>query len=311
MKNQPTKDQLIANLLIDEVPWSTITEILHTGNSLISRVAKQLNQNVTVIKSAPMGRPPKVNQEVVDVIETETLRDPTIGGFSLSQIIADNLGISLSKTTVNNIRNQLKFKFTSPRRRPFLTNVHIEKRLKFCEEQINGGINWKDCVIFSDESRFCLHDDSRRIWIKRGVYNDKTFVNEKKYNVGIMVWGAIGKNWRSPLILVHGKLNSESYINFLEKNEIFTSLNDFYGERSYFFEQDGAPCHRSKKTINWLSNQNVNLIENWTANSPDLTCIEQVWSILETKIQKYTINSLQDLYNYWQRNRLLEKSGLA
>mgnify|MGYP001079518019 CR=1 FL=1 len=123
---------------------------------------------------------------------------------------------------------------------------------------------------------------------------------KKKYNVGIMVWGAIGKNWRSPLILVHGKLNSEGYINFLEKNEIFTSLNDFYGERSYFFEQDGAPCHRSKKKINWLSNQNVNLIENWPANSPDLTCIEQVWSILETKIQKYTINSLQDLYNYLQ-----------
>ena len=40
---------------------------------------------------------------------------------------------------------------------------HIEKRLKFCEEQINGSINQKDCFIFSDEYRFCKYDDSRRI----------------------------------------------------------------------------------------------------------------------------------------------------
>lgn len=42
--------------------------------------------------------------------------------------------------------------------------------------------------------------------------------------------------------------------------------------------------------------KNVNLIEKWPANSPDLSCIEQVWSILEVKIQKYKIESLQELY---------------
>lgn len=246
MKNQPTKDQLIANLLIKKVPWSTITEVLQAGNSRISRVSKQLKQNVTKIESAPMGRPPKVNPQVVQTVEMETLRDPTIGGVALSQIILQSLGISLSKTTINTIRGELKFNYTSPRRRPFLTDIHISNRLSFCHEQLLGKINWEDCVVLSDESRFCIRDDSRRIWIKRGVYNENTFINEKKYNTGIMVWGAIGKNWRSPLILVKGKLNSDGYIDFLQKNDIFTSLNNFYGEKNYFFEQDGAPCHRSK-----------------------------------------------------------------
>lgn len=31
-----------------------------------------------------------------------------------------------------------------------------------------------------------------------------------------------------------------------------------------------------------------------------LTCIEQVWSILESRIQKYTIKSLNELYYYLQ-----------
>lgn len=65
---------------------------------------------------------------------------------------------------------------------------------------------------------------------------------------------------------------------------------------TFFFEQDGAPSHTSKKTMNWIEKQNVQIIENWPANSPDLTCIEQVWSILEQKIQKYQIKTLDDLY---------------
>lgn len=32
------------------------------------------------------------------------------------------------------------------------------------------------------------------------------------------------------------------------------------------------------------------------ANNSDLSCIEQVWSILEVNIKKYKINSLNDLY---------------
>ena len=147
-----------------------------------------------------MGRPLKVNAQVCEIVESETIRDPTIGGVALSHIIIDSLGVSLSKTTINQIRAQLKFHYSSPRRRQFLTESHIEKRINFCNGQLNGQIDWQNCVIFTDESRFCLHDDSRRIWIKRGIYNDQTFVNEKKYNIGIMVWGAIGKNWRSPLI---------------------------------------------------------------------------------------------------------------
>ena len=34
----------------------------------------------------------------------------------------------------------------------------------------------------------------------------------------------IGKNWRSPLILVKSKLNSDGYIQLLNDNDIFSSL---------------------------------------------------------------------------------------
>lgn len=299
-KNIQTKDQIIANLLRSKTPYEKIKSIAQCGNSRISRISSLLKNNEPII-SAKLGRPPKVTPQIVSTIEDQTIHDPTIGGSSLSSLIATNLGIDISPTTINQIRNQLKFQYKQPRRRPFMTEQHIQTRLNFCNTQLQNNINWEDGVIFSDESRFCLRDDSRRIWIKRGVYNDATFINEKKYDIGLMVWGAIGVGWRSPLILVKGRLNSDGYISMLENFEIFQSLNKFYGEKNFIFEQDGAPAHRSKKTLDFIQKQQINIIENWPANSPDLSCIEQVWSILEVKIRKYSITSLNQLYECLQK----------
>lgn len=63
-----------------------------------------------------------------------------------------------------------------------MTDKHIENQISFCSEQLEGNINLEESVVFSDEFRFCLRDDSRRVWVKRGVYNNGTFVNEKKYD---------------------------------------------------------------------------------------------------------------------------------
>ena len=232
--NPESKDQIIANLLIKKASYETIKSIVKCGNSRISRISLQI-KNEEPIESAKIGRLPIVNQNVINTIEYQTIHDPTIGGSSLSSLIASNLGIDISSKTVNLIRNQLKFRYTHPRRRLFMIQQHIQARLSFCDDQLQNEINWESGVIFSDESRFCLRDDSRRIWIKRGIYNDSTFVNEKKYDTGIMVWGAIGVGWRSPLVLIKGRLNSEGYISMLENYQIFQSLTDFYGEKKFLF----------------------------------------------------------------------------
>jgi len=46
------------------------------------------------------------------------------------------------------------------------------------------------------------------------------------------------------------------------------------------FQQDGARAHTSKPTITWLDAN----IKHWKPNSPDVSPIENVWSIMATAI---------------------------
>ena len=109
--------------------YAYITKTLRTSPKLVSRVSFQLsnnNNNPKAIQSAKMGRPPKITPEVIKTVENKTLEHPQMSGCQLSTIIALNLGIEVSKSTVNNIRNQLKFRFIHPRRRQFMTEKHIQ-----------------------------------------------------------------------------------------------------------------------------------------------------------------------------------------
>ena len=70
---------------------------------------------------------------------------------------------------------------------------------------------------------------------------------------------------------------------------------DSVGERALFsspingmFQQDGARCHTSVKTIRWLDENIPSYIHanDWPPNSPDLSPIENIWSILSINVYK-------------------------
>ena len=55
-------------------------------------------------------------------------------------------------------------------------------------------------VIFSDESRFQIGPDNQWRRIKRGLWNPTCFASRTKFPQSIMVWGAIGRGFRSKLV---------------------------------------------------------------------------------------------------------------
>jgi len=60
----------------------------------------------------------------------------------------------------------------------------------------------------------------------------------------------------------------------------------FSRNREGLFQQDGVRAHTSKATIAWLDANIRHYImsEDWLPNSPDLSPIENVWSIMATAV---------------------------
>lgn len=56
------------------------------------------------------------------------------------------------------------------------------------------------------------------------------------------------------------------------------------------YQQDNHPVHKSKKIQNYISENNIKVID-WPSNSPDINPIENLWSIIKFKLTRITLTS--------------------
>jgi hypothetical protein len=71
----------------------------------------------------------------------------------------------------------------------------------------------------------------------------------------VMVWGAISSRWATPLMLIIVSVDSQKYIEILE--ETLISTIDLLYPDGYIFQQDNAPCHKSRIAKKWFENYRV------------------------------------------------------
>jgi transposase len=282
----------------DHTPQREIAANLHMSFTTIVKANRALAAGQPIPASRPRGRPSKLTPEIIAQVHLATTEDPHLGSRKLAKIITDKTGTSISAQMVNAIRHNLHFRWAKARICPVITPIQEEKRVNFSHEHLTGAIDWTKDVIISDESRFGLYCDSRSLWMQRGVYNERTFHPLPKHDSSIMVWGAIGWNYKSKLIVVVGTLNGKRYRKMLKDNGVFDDMRAHFAQnedgRPGYFQQDGAPAHRAKKTMKCLLKR-VNVIDGWPPNSPDLSPIENVWGILKVRIAARGPSTVEEL----------------
>ena len=112
---------------------------------------------------------------IISMIDDTTFENPHISGEKLAHQILQHLGIRIHATSINKVRAQLHYSFKHHRKKPNLNGAQMEARFDFCTNALkDSSIKWEESVVFSDESRFCLNDDSRRLLGETGcLYRKK------------------------------------------------------------------------------------------------------------------------------------------
>ncbi|UYV84127.1 hypothetical protein LAZ67_X001268 [Cordylochernes scorpioides] len=168
-----------------------------------------------------------------------------------------------------------------PLRRLPLTPPNRRQRLEWCRARSTWMTEWYR-VVFSDESRFCLSSDSRRVrvWRRRGERSNPAAIVERPTvrQRGIMVWGAIAYDSRSPLLRIQGNLTAQRYVDDVLRP---VTLHYLQGVPNALYQQDNARPHTAR--ISQQALQDVQMLP-WPPYSPDLSPIEHVWDIIGRRL---------------------------
>ena len=218
---------------------------------------------------------------------------------------------NISHTTINTILNKTLSKPLKISNTFSLTNNHEGKRIKFAKFIFDNNIN-TDNIFFTDECRVVLfpklnkQNNAIRYNKEERKNRWKPEIEKKRENAtpkfeqSIMIAGGICKYGLSNLIFCSGTQNNFSYKQFLlfMKEDMDKIQRDNNLKEPLIFQQDNATCHtshESRSTIDILFNENI---IDWPPNSPDLSPIENVWSILKEKLSKAKIKNLDDLRDH-------------
>jgi hypothetical protein len=116
----------------------------------------------------------------------------------------------------------------------------------------------------------------------------------------VMIFGVIGLGYKSKLLFVEGTIDAEKYIQNLSKLGFIEELDRKRGVFEWIFQQDGAPCHTSQMVFEWIE-ANCDLLSDWPPNSPYLSPIELLWTILKHVVTVFRPEIVAELKAVLQR----------
>ncbi|KFM76878.1 Transposable element Tc1 transposase, partial [Stegodyphus mimosarum] len=151
-------------------------------------------------------------------------------------------------------------------------------------------------VVFSDELRFCLSSDSRRIrvWRRCGDRSNPAVTVERltARQRGIMVWGAIAYDSRSPLVRIQDTMTAQGYLDNVVRP---VAIPDLQRLPNAIFQQDNARSHSARICQHAL--QGMQMLP-WPPYSSDLSPIEHVWDVIGRRLQTLPLPRSED--ELWQ-----------
>jgi hypothetical protein len=96
-----------------------------------------------------------------------------------------------------------------------------------------------------------------------------------------MIWGSIAKTGhRTQLVRCPKSVNGTTYQQMLDDIKVIPEFKQVFKANGLVWEQDNAPVHKPSRSYPAMQ---MNVLS-WPPKSPDLSPVEQCWSILKDVI---------------------------
>ena len=163
---------------------------------------------------------------------------------------------------------------------------------------------WRQ-VIWSDESPYILsYNGKRRVWRRHNErYDIRCCRATVKHDDKIMVWGAFAAHGVGILHRIQGITDRFVYLDLLE-NVMLPSADLLFGQENFIFQQDNDPKYTAIFNKEFIRENNIPTFK-WPAQSHDLNLIENLWSILDSRLSERRVNTQDQLFDSikaeWQK----------
>ncbi|UYV80282.1 hypothetical protein LAZ67_18002283 [Cordylochernes scorpioides] len=286
-----------------------VAKWLNVNKSVVSKIWKQFIETGTIKRKEGSGRKRKTATSEDRYLVVTVKRHREMTAIQLSNELSSATGTRISRQTVYRRLHEGALYARRPMVCIPLTSAHRRARLNWCLEHHAWTHDQWANVLFSDESRFSLNTDSRRvfIWREPGTrYHPSNIREIDSFRGGsLLVWAGISSSSRTPLhIFSGGTLTAQRY-----RDEILEPYLRPYRDQighNLILMDDNARPHRARLVNEYLQSENIRRMD-WPARSLDLNPIEHVWDALGRRFgaRHHSPRTLVEL-----RTALLEEWGL-
>ncbi|UYV77274.1 hypothetical protein LAZ67_15000313 [Cordylochernes scorpioides] len=239
--------------------WSIrqIAADTHLGASTVHRLWRRWLEQGNVAIYRNVGATRVTSARVDRRILRQAVAAPQATCTAILQHVQDTLDHFISTRTISRRLVANGLHSCRPLRRLPLTPPNRRQRLEWCRARSTWMTEWHR-VVFSDESRFCLSNDSRpvRVWRRRGERSNPAAIVERPT----------------------GTMTAQQYVDGVLRP---VTLPYLQGVPNALYQQDNARPHTAR--ISQQALQYVHMLP-WPPYSPDLSPIEHVWNIIGSRL---------------------------
>ncbi|GFS52992.1 transposable element Tcb2 transposase [Trichonephila clavipes] len=237
-----------------------VAQAIGVSQSVISWIWNRFFETGSAGRRSGQGRRRATTPNEDRYLVLTARRHPNMNATLFQQHLRSATGTTVSTQTVRNRLHGVGLHARQPMLCVRLTSRHRRDRREWDKEHVNWRRNEWSNGLFSDESRFSVYPDNRRIfiWRDRGSRKNPAFVHESVRfgGGGVLVFGGISIDGRTDLHIIRdGPLTARRY-----KDDILRPIVVPYGAANgdyFILIDDNCRPHRANLVEDFLFEEGI------------------------------------------------------